>query len=144
MHLLALKDNEPVATVRLRWYANFGKVERVCVHKSLRGTKAVRVILAHAFEIAARKGYRVMTAQIQSRLVPLWSKLLKCQLRENRPVFNFSRFDYKEIDIQIPAHPHKIHINIDPFVLIRPEGEWDETGVLEGATPARSAQGKAA
>jgi len=73
MHLLALKDNEPVATVRLRWYANFGKVERVCVHKSLRGTKAVRVILAHAFEIAARKGYRVMTAQIQSRLVPLWS-----------------------------------------------------------------------
>jgi len=114
------------------------------VHKSLRGTKAVRVILAHAFEIAARKGYRVMTAQIQSRLVPLWSKLLKCQLRENRPVFNFSKFDYKEIDIQMPAHPQKIHINIDPFVLIRPEGEWDETGVLEGKSSTCSAQGKAA
>lgn len=144
MHLLAYKEGEPIATLRLRWYANFGKIERVCVHKSLRGTKAVRVLLAHAFEISARKGYRVMTAQIQSRLVPLWSKLLKCKLRKNRPLFEFSKFDYREIDILIPPHPHKIHINIDPFILIRPEGEWDQVGVLESTPKDKSAAEKAA
>jgi hypothetical protein len=30
-HLIAYLRNEPVATLRIRWFASFAKIERVCV-----------------------------------------------------------------------------------------------------------------
>ncbi len=132
-HLLAFCDGEPIATLRLRWFASFGKVERVCVTPKHRGSQVVAVLLAHAFEFAARKGYRVMIAQIQARLWPLWSKILNCQLRESRPSFYFSDFEYFEIEIPLRFHPHAIRKDTDPHVIIRPEGQWDQPGVLDAS-----------
>jgi predicted GNAT family N-acyltransferase len=31
LHLIAYLRGEPVATLRIRWFANFAKIERVCV-----------------------------------------------------------------------------------------------------------------
>lgn len=131
MHLLLEKQGEPVGTLRLRWFAGFGKVERVCVLPHARGAHAERVLLAHAFEIAARKGYRMMIGQIQARLWPLWSRTLHCHLRSDRPAFSFSGYDYLEIDIPLPAYTDALSPRSDPFVLIRPEGHWGQPGVLE-------------
>ncbi|WP_233355970.1 GNAT family N-acetyltransferase [Henriciella aquimarina] len=131
LHLLALQDDEPLATLRLRWFAGFGKIERVCILPKARGRYLDRVLLAHACELAARKGYRVMLGQIQARLWPLWSRVLKCQLREERPVFAFSGYDYREILIPLPRHPAALSPASDPHVLIRPEGDWDQPGILE-------------
>ena len=36
-HLIAYLRGEPVATLRIRWFANFAKIERVCVMKHVRG-----------------------------------------------------------------------------------------------------------
>lgn len=130
-HLLAYYGGGPVGTVRLRWFSGFGKIERVCVLKPWRGSPVIKVMLAHAFEIAARKGYQQFTAQIQARLWPVWSRMLHCQLRHHRDTFSFSGYDYKEIDIPIPKHPRAIDSHGDPYQLIRPEGDWDEPGILE-------------
>ncbi len=143
-HLLAYRDQEPIATLRIRWFSGFGKIERVCVIQPERGSPVVKIILAHAFEIAARKGYRQMIAQIQSRLWPLWARILHCELRTDRPEFTFSQYDYMEIDIPLPAHPLALDMYTDPYVMIRPEGNWDQPGPLEqGLTeickPARAA-----
>ncbi|MEM5517583.1 GNAT family N-acetyltransferase [Henriciella sp. AS95] len=132
-HLLCAIDGEPVATLRLRWFASFGKVERVCVLPHARGQQLERIMLAHAFELAARKGYRLMTGQIQARLWPLWKRTVYCILRENRPSFSFSDYEYLEVDIQLPPHPHALTPLSDPYLLIRPEGNWDEKGVLEAS-----------
>ena len=130
-HLLAFCDGNPIGTLRIRWFCQFGKIERVCIIKSWRGSSIVKVLLAHAFEIAARKGYRQITAQIQARLWPVWSRMLHCKLRQNRKTFFFSDYEYQEIDIPIPIHPLAIESRGDPYQLIRPEGEWDEPGILE-------------
>lgn len=132
-HLLAHLDGQPIATLRLRWFAGFGKIERVSVLEKHRSTGVVKVLLAAACELAARKGFRRMTAQIQARLWPLWSKTLNCELLEDRPSFYFSDFEYKEMVISIAAHPQAIRITSDPYEVIRPEGEWDEPGVLDAS-----------
>lgn len=131
LHLLACIGREPVGTLRLRWFADFGKIERVCILPAARARHIERVLLAHALEIAARKGYRLMIGQIQARLWPLWSRVLHCSLCEDRGMFSFSDFDYFEIHIPVPTHPDPLGPHSDPFVLIRPEGDWDREGVLD-------------
>ncbi|MEO0786359.1 MAG: GNAT family N-acetyltransferase [Pseudomonadota bacterium] len=143
-HLLAFQGDSPVATLRLRWFAGFGKVERVCVLKQWRGSEVIKVLLAHAFEISARKGYRRMIAQIQARLWPVWSRMLNCSLREDRQSFSFSDYDYREIDIPLPAHPKALRPDTDPYVIIRPEGDWDRRGVLERSVEDEVKETKAA
>lgn len=130
-HLIAEIDGRPVATLRMRWFAGFAKLERVCIVQSARGQSVVQVLVAHAFEIASRKGYRRMIAQIQTRLWRMWESVMDCQLRPGRAQFSFSDYHYTEIDIALPAHPLRLTRDSDPFHIIRPEGSWDEPGVLE-------------
>ena len=133
-HLLAYADGQAVATLRLRWFAGFGKVERVCVLPAYRGSNVVKVMLAAAFELGARKGFRRMTAQIQARLWPLWSRILNCNLLKDRESLFFSDFEYYEIEIPLAAHPEALRFNSDPYQMIRPEGAWDEPGVLDASS----------
>ena len=132
-HLLAHYKGQPIATLRLRWFAGFGKIERVCVLEAHRSSGVSKVLLAAACEIAARKGFRRMTAQLQARLWQLWSKTLNCELIEDRPSVYFSDLEYKEMVISIKAHPEAIRMTSDPYVVIRPEGEWDQPGVLDAS-----------
>ncbi len=130
-HVIALDGRNPVGTLRLRWFAGFAKLERVCVLPAYRGTPVVKMMLAECFEIASRKGYERMIGQIQARLWPLWSHVFRCRLRSDRPSFSFSDFEYVEVDIPLPRHPRAIEADEDPYVIIRPEGEWDHAGILE-------------
>ena len=115
-HMLIFEDNRPVGTLRLRWFANFGKLERICILPLYRGSGAIRVLLAAAFEFAARKGYRNLVCHIQARLFTLWSKVFRFKTRQNRPPFSFSDFEYLEIDIPLAAHPAAIRVDSDPYV----------------------------
>ncbi|NQY39544.1 MAG: GNAT family N-acetyltransferase [Henriciella sp.] len=130
-HVIAYSKGQPIATLRLRWFAGFGKIERVSILPAFRGSGVVKVMLAASLEIASRKGYRRMLAQIQARLWPLWSKTLNCRLMEDHPNFYFSDYEYCEMEISVSAHPDAIRLNSDPMTIIRPEGDWDTPGILE-------------
>ena len=132
-HVLAYADGQPIATLRLRWFSGFGKIERVSILPPYRGSGVVKVMLAAAMEVSARKGYRRMLAQIQTRLWPLWSKTLNCRMMDDHPNFYFSDFEYCEIEISIAAHPDAIRSTTDPLTIIRPEGDWDRPGVLDAS-----------
>jgi predicted GNAT family N-acyltransferase len=130
-HFVGYEGNRPVATLRIRWFAEFAKLERICVLETYRGTPIVKLMLANCFEFASRKGYRLMIGQIQTRLVPLWSNVLQFEIRKDRPALSFSNYTYTEIDITLPVHPDAIRSDADAYVIIRPEGAWDDIGVLE-------------
>lgn len=130
-HLVGYERGRPIATLRVRWFAGFAKLERVCVLASHRGTAIVKLMLATCFELAAQKGYRLMIGQIQARLVPLWTTVFRFQRRVGRPALSFSNYDYVEIEIPLPEHPNVIAADADPYVIIREEGAWDDIGVLE-------------
>jgi hypothetical protein len=45
--------------------------------------------------------------------------------------FAFSDYDYVEVKLETEKHPQCITLGDDPYVLIRPEGQWEVPGILE-------------
>ncbi len=136
-HLIAYLRNEPVATLRIRWFASFAKIERVCVMKHVRGGALVKLMIETAVEMIGRKGYRHVLGYIQKRLVPFW-KQLGFYPRDGRDGFRFSDYEYVECFRELAARNDAISIDSDPYVVMRPEGQWDEASVLDysAARPA--------
>lgn len=143
-HFLLEKDGRPTGTLRIRWFAGFAKLERIALLPCDRGRPGLRVLLAEAFELVARKGYRRMIGQIQARLWPVWSRTFRCERMVGRAPFWFSDFEYTEINIPIPAHPAALRPQADPYLIIRPEGDWDRAGVLDISAARAPKSGRAA
>jgi len=137
LHLIAYLRGQPVATLRVRWFANFAKIERVCVMKHVRGGAVVKLMIETAVDIISRKGYTVAIGYIQKRLAPFW-KQLGFLPREDRSDFRFSDYEYVECQRILPARADAITIDTDPYMVMRPEGEWDRENVLDrsAARPA--------
>jgi predicted GNAT family N-acyltransferase len=130
LHLIAYLRDEPVATLRIRWFAGFAKIERVCVMKHVRGGSLVKLMIETAVDLIGRKGYVHAIGYIQKRLVPFW-KQLGFHPREGREGFRFSDYDYVECSRQLEPRVDALTIDADPYVLMRPEGDWDHENVLD-------------
>jgi len=134
LHLIAYLRGEPVATLRIRFFAGFAKIERVCVMKHVRGGALVKLMIETAVDVIARKGYTLAVGYIQKRLVPFW-KQLGFLPRQGRQDFRFSDYEYVECERKLAIRNDAITVDSDPYVVMRPEGEWDHENVLD-----RSAQ----
>lgn len=140
-HLIAEAGGEPLGCLRLRWFRDFAKVERVCVRKHHRSGKAARAMMKAATEIIRRKGYTRYIGQVQSHLVPYW-KRYGFTHRTERGEFVFSDRAYAEMEAVYEPHPDALSADSDPLVLDRPEGDWDQPGPLDrsarrGASPTQ-------
>ena len=51
-------------------------------------------------------------------------------MEPQRPVV-FSDFSYTEMVLDVEPGPDAITLDSDPYVIIRPEGDWDRPGVLD-------------
>lgn len=131
-HVLAELDGEPVATMRLRWFADFVKVERVLVKYEHRGnnSEVARDLIEFALDLARRRGYRRALAYAQVRLGAFWRRMGFVR-RRARERFVFSDHEYIEFQRLLAPHDEPITIDSDPFVLMRPDGAWDGPGVLD-------------
>ena len=130
-HLIARVADEPVGVVRLRWFADFAKLERLAILKDHRGRNATFALIDAAIEISSRKGYRTMLGHAQPRLVPFWIRKYGVRVRPGRPEFLFSDYPYTEMEFDIPPHEDRLTLDTDPMVILRPEGDWDRPGVLD-------------
>ena len=140
-HLLAEAGGEPLGCLRLRWFNDFAKVERVCVRQGHRSGKVARSLMAEATEIIRRKGYTRFIGQVQAHLVPYWKRYGFIH-RAERGVFVFSDRAYAEMEARCDPHPEALTSECEPLILDRPEGEWDCPGPLDrsaarGACPAQ-------
>lgn len=131
LHLLAFEGREPAGSLRLRFFADFVKIERVCIDPRRRGGAILAFLMANAFEIASRKGYRRMIAHMQARLEQMWGHVMDCHVIDREAGFRVSGYDYLTLEIPLPEHPDALRADADPFLLIRPEGDWDKPGVLD-------------
>ena len=66
-------------------------------------------------------------------MVDFWARFGAKPLGQDRKLV-FSDFSYTEMVIDLEPHPDPITVNSDPFVIIRPEGEWNSPGVLEASS----------
>jgi predicted GNAT family N-acyltransferase len=129
-HFVAYIDGEPAGTLRARWFRDFAKVERAAVLPRYRSTECARTMMEYAFEVIRRKGYTQACGYAQKRLVNYWKKYGFTLLHPDK-IFTFSDHEYLEILIKFDPHPDPITIHSDPYVAMRPEGSWDEPGILD-------------
>jgi predicted GNAT family N-acyltransferase len=130
-HLIARIGREPVGVIRLRWFADFAKLERLTVLPTCRGGAVPRALLDAAFDLAAKKGYRRIMGHTQARLAPVLMRLGKVKVREGRRRFTFSDHEYVETIRELTPPADAVTIDSDPLVILRPEGAWDRPGVLD-------------
>ncbi len=141
-HLLLRFRGEPVGVVRMRWFADFAKLERLAVLKDHRG-RATLALIRYAVRIAERKGYRRILGYAQPRLVAFWARHFNGRPRPGRERFIFSDHPYTEVVAEFEPAPDALGLDSDPLVLMRPEGDWDRPGVLDRSA-GRSSSGPAA
>lgn len=129
-HLLGYVGSEPAGCLRIRYFADFAKIERLAVRHEFRHTRLSFQLVRAGFEFCRMKGYRRLYGHSQKRLLNFWGRFGFKPL-DGRPEFVFSDFDYVEIVCDIECHPRTITIGSDPYVIIRPEGRWHVPGILE-------------
>jgi predicted GNAT family N-acyltransferase len=128
-HLICHKDGEPVGCMRIRYFAEFAKLERLAVRHEGRGSGLAGRILDAAIDLCRKKGYSVLYAHSQKRFLKVWEQRgFKCMGARD---LVFSDFDYVEVKLETEKHPQSITLSDDPYVIIRPEGRWDIPGILE-------------
>jgi predicted GNAT family N-acyltransferase len=129
-HLICHKGREPVGCMRIRYFADFAKFERLAVRGESRNVGLAGQMVDAAIELCRKKGYRVLYAHSQKRLVNFWEQRGFTRMPGARE-FAFSDYDYVEVKLETEKHPQCITLGDDPYVLIRPEGQWEVPGILE-------------
>ncbi len=129
-HLLASLDGEPAGCLRIRYFAGFAKIERVAVLGRFRQRGVGRKLVTAAVELCRAKGYHTVYAHARKSLLPFWSRL-GFLIAETGRSFVFSDFEYVEIIRKLPPSESALAMAAGPYVLIRPEGQWDRPGILE-------------
>lgn len=134
MHLLGWVDGEPAASLRLRFFGGFAKLERLAVRPEHRRSSIAFRIVREALALARRKGFPKAYGHAREGLEPFWARF-GATLMGPAGGFAFSGHRYTEMVVELSAGEDTLRLGEDPLVLIRPEGEWDRPGVLERAEP---------
>lgn len=129
-HLLAYQGVEPIGCVRIRYFAGFAKLERLAVREKFRKAGAGHRLVEAAVEFCRTKGYREIYAHARRELIGFWADL-DFEMLDGGASFSFSDFDYVEIRREVVPVGEALSMASDPYVLIRPEGQWDRPGILE-------------
>ncbi len=93
---LGYVDGEPAATLRIRYFADFIKMERLAVLPRFRRTLIARQIVLEAVNFCRRKGYRRGFGHAQKRYMSFWAKF-GFKPTERHLVLTFSDHDYIEM-----------------------------------------------
>lgn len=129
-HILGRVDGEPAAVLRVRFFAEFAKIERLAVLPRFRRTLIAKIVVEHGIEIARRKGYRTLYGHAQKRLTRFWSRFGFEPLKKNFPLV-YSDHEYIEMAAYLDPHSDPITMMSDPYLIVRPEGNWDAPGALD-------------
>ncbi|HEY4276246.1 MAG TPA: GNAT family N-acetyltransferase, partial [Rhizomicrobium sp.] len=129
-HLIGYIGREPAGCIRVRYFADFAKIERLAVRKEYRSTRLSFQLVRAAIELCQMKGYQRLYGHAQKRLVNFWSRFGFRQFEGGQELV-FSDFDYVEMIADIRPHPEAVRIGADPYKMIRPEGRWHRPGILE-------------
>jgi predicted GNAT family N-acyltransferase len=129
-HLIGHVGSEPAGCLRIRYFSDFVKLERLVVRREFRNSGLAHRLVEAGIEFGQTKGYTRMCTYAQKRLVGFWSKCGFSTSPEPREVV-FSDFDYVEMTFDASRVARPISMKTEPYVVIRPEGSWQEPGILE-------------
>lgn len=130
MHLLGYVADEPAGCVRMRFFADFVKVERLAVRAEFRKTRLAFRLARAAIDLAAKKGFKTIYGHSRERVDALWGRFGGRPLEKQRDVI-FSGLRFIETLVPIPPDPSAITLKSNPYVILRTEGQWHRPGIME-------------
>jgi predicted GNAT family N-acyltransferase len=140
-HILGEIDGEPAGCVRVRFFGDFVKIERLAVRPEFRQTRLAMKLARAAFDYARAKGFRKAYGHSRHDLLRFWARFGFKPIA-GRQLFQFSEVDYVEMEADIAPANDMIAIGRPPLEMIRPEGEWDRPGPLDRSA-MRGSRGEA-
>lgn len=129
-HFIGELDGEPAGCIRVRHFADFVKIERLAVRQEFRTSRLSFRLVREAISYCRRKGYVRAYGHSRSDLTRFWG-LFGFRAITGRDPFMFSDVEYVELEARLSEAGDRISIGDDPYVLIRPEGDWDRPGPLD-------------
>jgi hypothetical protein len=73
-HLLATVNHEPAGTVRVRWFSQFARIERVAVLPEFRSLACLNSLARAALRLCRKKGYDTVGGLAYPELIKFWSR----------------------------------------------------------------------
>jgi len=129
-HLIGWIDGEPAACLRIRYFGDFAKVERVAVRPQHRNSRIAFKLVRAAFEHCARKGFRRVLGHAREDLIPFYRRF-GCRVSDTGRTVRLAEYNYVEMIWEGEPPENAITLESDPQDLNRPEGAWDEESVAE-------------
>lgn len=124
-HLLAKVDGVAVGTMRIRYFADFTKFERMAVLRPFRKSDITDKIMNKGFEFVARKGYRQVYGMCKKELLNRW-KACGYEKIEGAPVLQHNGMELIPIKRELPKNGRALNICSHPELLTAREDTWDE------------------
>nr|WP_319531833.1 GNAT family N-acetyltransferase [uncultured Cohaesibacter sp.] len=131
-HLLAYVDDEPVGCMRVRFFGDFAKLERLAIRKEYRSSRVAFQLVRASVDLCRAKGFRRIYGHARKDLLHFW-KHFGFNVKDNATEFDFSGIDFVEMLDEIHPTNDAISLADSPYRIIRPEGQWSRPGILEGA-----------
>ncbi len=129
-HIIGYIDGDPAGAVRLRYFADFAKCERLAVKMEYRTSRLAFRLIKAATEHVRKKGYTRVYGHASDEVVKFW-QMMGARDLAGRPKFRFANVEYREMLAEFEPDPLAIKLGVPPLMTIRPEGAWDEPGALD-------------
>jgi predicted GNAT family N-acyltransferase len=129
-HFIGYIGDDPAGCVRVRFFADFAKVERLAVRSEYRNSKLAFALARRAVDHCFAKGYRTIYGHSREDLVRFW-RVFGFREMEGRTAFSFANIRYCELILERDAKAQAVSLDSGPMVIIRPEGAWDRPGPLD-------------
>lgn len=131
-HLVVYEDEEPVGSLRIRWFGDFAKFERTSFLPGHRNPYVIKRMAEYAFSLCARKGFRRVVTHSRPEFARLWIKLLGFE-RVKKPSLTFrdGAVEIVELKKAIDESDDVIGLDSDIGTLFRTEGDWDSPSQFE-------------
>lgn len=122
-HILALVNGQPAGTMRIRYFKDFVKFERMCVLKPFRKTDISEQIMQKGKEFAAYKGYSKVYGICKKELLKRWEADGFLQIPETTPVLQNGMVLLPiYAPLQVPSNALTMQTATE--ILNAREGEW--------------------
>lgn len=134
-HVIVYSGDEPIGSLRIRWFKDFAKIERTAFRKAYRNTHTLKATADFSFDHVARKGYDKVITHAQPKYARLWRIVLGFKNAEGKKPVYFEGHEepYIELVKNLTPPPNAISKDTDATVLFRTEGYWDAPSQFETA-----------
>jgi hypothetical protein len=134
-HFIVYAGEEPIGTVRVRWFKDFAKFERASFRPAWRNIHVIRNCANFVFDHVARKGFDKVITHAKPKYARLWRTMLGFKPMDGKEPVLFGGHDepYVELVKVLSIPINAISERTDATILFRTEGFWDSPSEFESA-----------